>query len=214
MQTNARIKAVAGAVVLALAVSGCATVGADGKEHADMGKSTALGAGIGAVAGYLAGGARGMAIGAALGAGAGYLAGLENAKKELADAKASAVELSRDTQGMMQPVVFSQTYQDDKGERAEGLKSVDVRLPLHDMFDKHGALTAKGAAAMTKLQAVADRTGSLELVVSKKLPASTFLALTQAVPRAKIVVSDSAGATARIVGKPVDAGSGIRPVSV
>lgn len=216
---NTTFKLASVALVIAT-LAGCTTVGVDGKEHADTTKTAMAGAGIGAVLGALVGGEKGAMIGAALGGGIGYVAGLENQKKELADAKTAAAEIESGTQTdlKLRPVVAIQNLQDTKtGEKTEGLKSIDIPLPLAQMVDKKtGLLTDKGIAAIEKLQAVSDKTGtggaSMEILVPPTLKAATFASLVKSAPRAKIVVSDKNDVLARITPKPIDATSNIKVV--
>lgn len=214
MNSNFKMSAVVLAVVTAL--SGCSTIGTDGKEHSDTSKTAMAGAGIGAVLGGLIGGQKGAVIGAALGGGLGFVAGLENQKKELAAAKLAAADIETNTHDglKLKPVVYSQNYQDVKtGEKVEGLKFIDVPLPLAQMTDKKsGLLTVKGIEAIAKLQAVADKTGggSMQIVVPESLNARTFASISKAAPKATIVVSDTKTVTARIGAKPVDAGGNVK----
>jgi predicted small secreted protein len=214
MKLNFKITAVVLAVVTALA--GCSTVGLDGKEHASTGNSAMAGVGIGAVLGALVAGQKGALIGAALGGSLGFVAGLENQKQELAAAKLAAVEIESVTKDSLKlkPVVYSQNYQDVKtGEKVEGLKFIDVPLPIAQMTDKKsGLLTEKGIEAIVKLQAVADKTGGgiMEIVVPETLSARTFASLSKAAPKAKITVADQKNATARIGAKPVNEAGNVK----
>lgn len=210
-------KVVTGAVVLAFTggMTGCTTMGADGKEHSDLGKSAGMGAGIGAVAGYMIGGAKGAVLGAALGGGAGLLVGLDAQKKELEDAKVAAADLQKNMP-YLKPVVYTQNFQDKAGQKGQGLKSVDMELPIKEMTDRKGHLNDKGEVAMLKIQAVADRLdGSMDIIVPRNLAPATYKALVHAAPRAKMIVADgnTSTVTARINGKPLDASSGVRTLN-
>ena len=216
---NSKFKIVSVALAIAT-LAGCSTIGVDGKAHADTGKTAMAGAGIGALVGALVGGEKGALIGAALGGGLGFVAGLENQKKELAEAKLAAVEIETITRSDLQlkPVVAVQNFEDKKtGEKVEGLKSIDVPLPLAQMVDKKtGLLTAKGVSVIEKLQAVSDKTGgggSMEIVVPATLKAATFASLAKSAPRAKIVVGESNDALARITAKPLDAASNLKVIA-
>lgn len=216
MKANFKISAVVIAVVAALAISGCSTIGADGKEHASTAKTATAGAGIGALVGAALGGQKGALIGAALGGGLGFFVGLDNQKKELASAKLAAADIETSTMDSLKlkPVVYSQNYQDVKsGEKVEGLKFIDVPLPIAQMTNKKtGVLTEKGIEAIVKLQAVADKTGGgqLEIVVPSTLKAATFASLSKAAPNAKIVVGEGGNVMARISAKPVDAAGNVK----
>lgn len=202
------------AILLAItfAVGGCTTMGPDGKQQTSAGNTAGAGAAAGAAIGYLLGGnGKAMLIGAALGGGAGYLVALDAQKKELAEAKTAAVEIQRDTP-YLKPVVYTQNYQDVKsGEKTEGLKSIDVDLPISQMTDKRtGQLTPKGVEAITKLQAVGDKAGGLEIIVPASMKAETFKSLVQAAPHSRVSMGDSNKVVARISAKPVDVKSGVR----
>lgn len=81
MKSYLKNKSIILAVAASLTVSGCATVGQDGKQTTDVAATAGMGAGIGAVVGGLIGGKRGALLGAALGGGAGFLIELTPAKK-------------------------------------------------------------------------------------------------------------------------------------
>lgn len=111
-------------------------------------------------------------------------------------------------------MIYSQQYQDvASGQKVEGLKYVDIPLPIAQMTDKKtGALTDKGLEAVVKLQAVADKSGNgtMEIIVPANLKASTFAALVQAAPHAKVVVGDGDKVTARINAKPLEPTGGVK----
>lgn len=211
---NTNIKTLALAVALAVSTSACVTTNPKtGQEETSVGQTAALGASVGALAGALLGGKKGAAIGALVGGGGAAIWALNERQKELETAKLGAAELSRET--MFRPVVRQQEYIDTAtNEKATGLKSVDMELPLKEMVGKDGLLNDKGKAAMIKLQAVADRTGSLDLVLPAGMSARTFVSMTQTIPRAKVVVSEDKKAFARITAKPLDPSGNIRAVSV
>jgi hypothetical protein len=214
MKSYLKSKSIALAAVVSLAASGCATVGPDGKQTTDVAATAGMGAGLGAVVGGLIGGKRGALVGAALGGGAGYLIGTDARKKELENARLAANEITTSTRGYLKPVVYSQQYQDvASGQKVDGLKYVDIPLPIAQMTDKKtGALTDKGLEALVKLQAVADKAGNgaMEIIVPANLKASTFAALVQAAPHAKIVVGDGDKVTARLNAKPLESTGGVK----
>ncbi|MCB5184504.1 OmpA family protein [Methylobacillus gramineus] len=94
-----RTQLTASAVVIALAISGCANMSETQKGTA---KGAAIGAGAGAVVGALAGKGKGAAIGAAVGAGAGAIAGnvwskrMEEQKRQMEQAtEGTGVQVSQ-----------------------------------------------------------------------------------------------------------------------
>lgn len=212
-------KTVIAILVGSLFMGGCQTVNpTTGKTETNAGQTAAAAGAVGGVIGALLGGKKGALIGAALGGGAGYLYGLDAQKKELEQAKLAAAEIHNSPEtSYLKPVVYTQDFQDVKsGQKAEGLKSIDVSLPIHEMTNKQGALTDKGEVALLKLQAAADRMGgSMDIIVPRNIAPSTYKALVKAVPRAQMVVASGNEKTvkARINGKPVDASSGIRLAS-
>lgn len=214
MKSFLKSKSIILAVAASLAASGCTTIGPDGKPTTNVGASAGMGAGIGAVMGGLVGGKKGALIGAALGGGAGFLIGTDVRKKELEAARLAANEIEISTKGYLKPVVYSQKYEDvATGQKVDGLKFVDIPLPIAQMTDKKtGALTDKGLEAVVKLQAVADKagTGAMEIIVPANLKASTFASLVQAAPHAKVVVGEGDKVTARINAKPLEPTGGVK----
>lgn len=217
MKTNIKSKTLVLALIAAVAMGGCTTMGPDGKPQTSAGNTAGAGAAAGAAIGYLLGGnGQSMLIGAALGGGAGYLVALDMQKKELEAAKVAAAEITRSSE-FLKPVVYTQGYQDTaSGTKAEGLKSIDMELPIGEMTNKKGALNEKGEVAMLKLQSVTDRIGgTMDIVVPRNLKPATYKALVQAAPKAKIIVADgnTSIVKARIHGKPLDNNSGVRMVN-
>jgi hypothetical protein len=212
-KSNLKFKAITLVVAATLALGGCTTMEPGGQSQTNVAATAGVGAGIGALMGGLMGGKRGALIGAALGGGAGYLVGTDKRKKELEAAKVAASQIQVETG--LQPVVYAQQYQNvSSGEKAEGLKCVDVPLPLGQMTNKKtGVLTEKGAEALVKLQAVADQTGEMEILVPANLKATTFASITKTAPRAKVKIGDDDKVIARINARPLDPNGGLRIVA-
>lgn len=213
-----KLKKLTAVLVAAAVLAGCSTFGPDGKKTTDKAATAGTGALIGGVIGALVAGGRGAVIGAAIGGGIGYVVALDAQKKELAEAQAGAQELAtvQGTELKLSPTVYTQRYKDSStGEEAEGLKMVSIPLPLHQMLDKRGRLTAKGVATVQKLQAVADKTGdgSLEIAIPENSKAATLAAISQAAPGAKVVLESTKTGVARIAAKPLDDGGNIKIVA-
>lgn len=182
--------AVAGAVL----VSGCATVGPDGKEHTDTLKTTGAGAAAGAVIGALIGGQRGAVIGAAIGGGVGYLVALDARKKELAEAQQAAADIQQDTG--FKPKVATQTYKDKKsGQTAKGLKQMDFNVRTVEVVS-HGQLTDKASMTLAKLNKLSsDNNSQLVVVLPRHTSQAVVNEVREAAPNAKIAMNGPVGRT-------------------
>lgn len=173
-------------------LAGCATVGPDGKEHADTLKTAGAGAGIGAVVGALIGGKKGALLGATIGGGVGYLVALDARKKELAEAQQTSSEIQRDTG--FTPVVTQQTFKDTQsGQTAEGLKEMSFTLRTAEV-EKRSELTDKASMTLTKLNTLAaNNSGQLVVIMPKNTTKAVADQIMEAAPNANLALNGRPG---------------------
>lgn len=173
-------------------LAGCATVGPDGKEHADTLKTTGAGAGIGAVVGALIGGKKGAVLGAAIGGGVGYMVALDARKKELAEAQQASVDIQRDTG--FTPTVSQQTFKDTQsGQTAEGLKEMSFTLRTAEV-EKRNELTDKASTTLAKLNKLAaNNNGQLVVIMPKNTTKAVVDQIMAAAPNANLALNGHPG---------------------
>lgn len=190
--------------VLAIATilaTGCATQNlGTGKSETSVGKTTGLGAIVGAAAGALIGKERGAAIGAAIGASAGYVVATQLRQRELEAAIAMAEEIKQTTK--YTPVVYDRDYVDTKsGKAAKKLEKVEIQASVKETI-KRGRLDPSAALALAKLDRLAAQDGG-KLTVA--LPSSELHAIKQeilyAAPTARVVQGEPGKVVATLTPK-------------
>lgn len=149
-------KIVAGSVIAAFALGGCANMTETQKGTA---KGAAIGAGVGAVAGAIAGKGKGAAIGAAVGAGVGAIAGnvwskkMEAQKKEMeAATQGTGVDVSQTSDNRLKLEIPS--------DISFAIGSANLDANFKSILDTFAAGLAKNPASIVTIVGHTDSSGS------------------------------------------------------